>query len=167
MKSWVPELWRFWFFFSSKHCLQRNVTLPSIALRYYRDSVTVILTVASLETHIISRAVMERIVTQSRRLVEVTVSKWLNWPSLTFLPRSFKQLVMGKPTRSTNQRQTIVNSWERCLENNQMVINSGFSTVNPRKWQKVSLFIHIFNIFTIFSLENAQYFSLLLFHFIK
>ena len=25
---------------------------------------------------------------------------------------------MGKPARSTNQRKTIVNSWERCLENN-------------------------------------------------
>ena len=25
-----------------------------------------------------------------------------------------------------NQRKTIVNSWERCLVNDQMVINSGF-----------------------------------------
>ena len=32
-----------------------------------------------------------------------------------------------------NQRKTIVNPWERCLENNQMVINSGFPTVNCRK----------------------------------
>ena len=32
-----------------------------------------------------------------------------------------------------NQRKTIVNSWERCLVNDQMVINSGFPTVNRRK----------------------------------
>ena len=30
-------------------------------------------------------------------------------------------------------KKTIINSWERCLENNQMVINSGFPTVNCRK----------------------------------
>ena len=28
-----------------------------------------------------------------------------------------------------NQRKTIVNSWVRCLENNQLVITSGFPTV--------------------------------------
>ena len=33
----------------------------------------------------------------------------------------------------TNQRKTIVNSWVRCLENNQLVITSGFPTVNFRK----------------------------------
>ena len=32
-----------------------------------------------------------------------------------------------------NQRKPIVNSWEHCLENDQMVINSGFPTVNCRK----------------------------------
>ena len=32
-----------------------------------------------------------------------------------------------------NQRKTIVNSWVRCLENNQLVITSGFPTVNFRK----------------------------------
>ena len=32
-----------------------------------------------------------------------------------------------------NQRKTIVNSWVRCLENNQLVITSGFLTVNFRK----------------------------------
>ena len=47
-----------------------NVTLSRIALRYYRDSVTVILTAPSLQTYVMSRAVMEQIVTQSRRLVE-------------------------------------------------------------------------------------------------
>ena len=33
----------------------------------------------------------------------------------------------------TDQRKTIVNSWVRCLENNQLVITSGFPTVNFRK----------------------------------
>ena len=56
-----------------------NVTLSRIALRYYRDSVTVILRASSLQTYIMLRAVMitEQIVTQSRRLVEFSVSKWL------------------------------------------------------------------------------------------
>ena len=35
--------------------------------------------------------------------------------------------------RSGNQRKTIVNSWVRCLENNQLDITSGFPTVNFRK----------------------------------
>ena len=39
-----------------------------------------------------------------------------------------------KVTETTdNQRKTIVNSWIRCLENNQLVITSGFPTVNFRK----------------------------------
>ena len=38
-----------------------------------------------------------------------------------------------KAANEKNQRKTIVNSWERCLENNQMLINSGFPTVNCRK----------------------------------
>ena len=54
-----------------------NITLSRIALRYYLDSVTVILTAASLQTYVMSRVVMEQIVTQSRRLVEFSVSKWL------------------------------------------------------------------------------------------
>ena len=33
-------------------------------------------------------------------------------------------------TFTPNQRKTIVNSWVRCLENNQLVITSGFPTVN-------------------------------------
>ena len=36
-------------------------------------------------------------------------------------------------TTKKNQRKTIVNSWVRCLENNQLVITSGFPTVNFRK----------------------------------
>ena len=53
------------------------MTLSRIALRYYLDSVTVILTAASLQTYVMSRVVMEQIVTQSRRLVEFSVSKLL------------------------------------------------------------------------------------------
>ena len=34
---------------------------------------------------------------------------------------------------NNNQRKTIVNSWIRCLENNQVVITSGFPTMNFRK----------------------------------
>ena len=52
-----------------------NVTLSRIPLRYYLDSVTVILTAPSLQMHVLSRAVTEQIVTQSRRLVEFSVSK--------------------------------------------------------------------------------------------
>ena len=47
-----------------------NVTLLRIALRYYLDSVTAILTAPSLQMYVMSRAVTEQIVTQSRRLVE-------------------------------------------------------------------------------------------------
>ena len=54
-----------------------NVTLSRIALRYYLDSVTVILTTPSLQMYVMSREVTEQIVTQSRRLVEFSVSKWL------------------------------------------------------------------------------------------
>ena len=43
----------------------------------YRDSVTVILTAQSLQTYVMSRAVTEQIVTQSRRPVVFSVSKWL------------------------------------------------------------------------------------------
>ena len=34
---------------------------------------------------------------------------------------------------SNNRYQSKKKSWERCLENDQMVINSGFPTVNCRK----------------------------------
>ena len=54
-----------------------NVTLSRTALRYYHDSVTVILTAPSLQTYVMSRAVTEQAVTQSRRLVEFSVSKLL------------------------------------------------------------------------------------------
>ena len=77
-------------------------------LRYYRDSVTVILTASSLQTYVMSRAVTEQIVTQSRRLVGFSVSfqNGENWPSFTFLPHSLigkRNVAMGKPTRSTKK----------------------------------------------------------------
>ena len=50
-----------------------NVPLSKIALRYYRDSVTVILTASCLQTYVMSRAVTEQNVTQSCWLVEFTV----------------------------------------------------------------------------------------------
>ena len=56
-----------------------NVTLSRTTLHYYRDSVTVILTAPSLQTYVMSRVVMEQIVTQSRQLVEFIVSKWLKF----------------------------------------------------------------------------------------
>ena len=40
-------------------------------MRYYYDSVSVILTALSLQTYLMSRAVTEQILTQSRRLVGV------------------------------------------------------------------------------------------------
>ena len=36
-------------------------------------------------------------------------------------------------SNNMNQRKTIVNSWVRCLENNQLVITSAFPTGNFRK----------------------------------
>ena len=74
---------------SSKHCLHRNVTLPTIALRYYRE--------CHFET--------EQIVTQSRRLVVFSVSKSLKltqfdrFTSLFYFKKS--NFAMGKRTRST------------------------------------------------------------------
>ena len=46
-----------------------------------------------------------------------------------------RKLVLAKADYSGyyNQRKTIVSSWVRCLENNQLVITSGFPTVNFRK----------------------------------
>ena len=49
---------------------------------------------------------------------------------LTILSNEFNNT---KPFNKVNQRKTIVNSWVRCLENNQLVITSGFPTVNFRK----------------------------------
>ena len=60
-------------------CIE-NVPLSRIPLRYYLDSVTVILTALSLPMYVMSRAVTEQTVTQSRRLVEFSVSKWLKVP---------------------------------------------------------------------------------------
>ena len=87
-KKWVPEKARL-IFSSSKYCRDWK----RIALHYYRDfdgSVTM------------SRAVTEQIVTQSRRLVEFSVSKWLKLtPSQLFTPLFDwkKEFCNGKPTR--------------------------------------------------------------------
>ena len=58
-----------------------------------------------------------------------------------------------------NQRKTIVNSWVRCLENNQIVINSNFPTVNCGKYRNSDYK------YTILVLET-QYLSCCLLHFI-
>ena len=47
--------------------------------------------------------------------------------------RSMFQMFSFFQVTNKNQRKTIVNSWVRCLENNQLVITSGFPTVNFRK----------------------------------
>ena len=54
-----------------------NVTLSRIPLRYYLDSVTVMLTAPSLQMYVMSHVLTEQVVTQSRRLVGFSVSKWL------------------------------------------------------------------------------------------
>ena len=45
---------------------------------------------------------------------------------------------------TVNQRKTIVNSWVRCLENNQLVITSGFPTENFRKRRRSAFIYHTF-----------------------
>ena len=92
---------------SSKHCLHRNVTLPTIALRYYRDSVTVILTAPSLETYDMSRTVTEQIVTHSRRLVGFSVPKSLKlnqFDRFTSLIDYKKQLCNEKTYKKDEKR---------------------------------------------------------------
>ena len=59
-----------------------------------------------------------------------------------------------------NQRKTIVNSWVRCLENNQLVITSSFPTVNLGNDRNSDYK------YTILVLET-QYFSCCLLHFIN
>ena len=59
-----------------------------------------------------------------------------------------------------HQRKTIVNSWVRCLENNQLVITSGFPTVNLGNDRNSDYK------YTILVLET-QYFSCCLLHFIS
>ena len=92
-------------------------TLSRIALRYYRDSVTVIstahgTTAPSLQTYVMSRAVTEQIVTQSRRLVEFSVSKWLKLTQFHLFTPLFdwkNKFCNGKlkPTRSTKKNEPL------------------------------------------------------------
>ena len=58
------------------------------------------------------------------------------------------------------KRKTIVNSWARCLENNQLVITSSFPTVNLGNDRNSDYK------YTILVLET-QYFSCCLLHFIN
>ena len=56
-------------------------------MRYYLDSATVILTASSLQTHVLmSHAVTEQVVTQSRHLVGFSVSKWLKLTQFHLFP---------------------------------------------------------------------------------
>ena len=75
-----------------------NVTLSRIPLRYYLDSVTVILTAPSLQMYVMSRAVTEQIVTQSRRLVEFIVSKWLKVAKIDPVSPFYPTLWLKKAT---------------------------------------------------------------------
>ena len=70
-----------------------------ITLRYYLDFVTVILTAPSLQTYVVPRAVTEQTVTQSRRQVKFSVSKWLKLTQFHLLTPFFdwkKQFCKGK-----------------------------------------------------------------------
>ena len=78
-----------------------------IALRYYRDSVTVILTAPSLQTYVMTGAVTEEIVTRSRRLVEFSVSKWLKLTQFHLFTPLFdwnKQLYNGETYKNYEKR---------------------------------------------------------------
>ena len=63
--------------------------------------------------------------------------RYFRLASVAYLPWHigvFLLYQLKTPSRTgLNQRKTIVNSWVRCLENNQLVITSGFPTVNFRK----------------------------------
>ena len=75
-------------------------------LRYYRDSVTAILTSPSLQTYLMSRALTEQIVTQSRRL-EFSVSKWLKLTQFNLFTPLFdwnKQLCNGETYKNYEKR---------------------------------------------------------------
>ena len=70
-----------------------------MALRYYPDSVTVILTAPSIQTYVMSGADRKQIVTQSRRLVEFSISKWLKLTQFHLLTPLFdwkKEVCNGK-----------------------------------------------------------------------
>ena len=74
-----------------------------------RHSVTVILTAPSLQTNVMTRAITEQIVTQSRRLVQFSVSKWLKLTQLhRFIPHSLMEksnFAVRKPTRSMYEKR--------------------------------------------------------------
>ena len=84
-----------WLFLLQNTVGIENITLSRIALRYYRDPVTVILTAPSPQTYFVPRAVMQEIVMQSRRLrrlVGFSVSKRLKLTQfLLFTPLDWKK----------------------------------------------------------------------------
>ena len=84
-----------------------NVTLSRIPLRYYLDSVTVILTAPCLQMYVMSRAVRKQVVTHCRRLVEFSVSKWLKLTQFHLFTPLFgwkKQLCNGKTHKKYEKR---------------------------------------------------------------
>ena len=72
-------------------------------------SLTVILTAPSLQTNVMSSAITAQIVTQSRRLVQFSVSKWLKLTQLhRFIPHSLMEksnFAVRKPTRSMYEKR--------------------------------------------------------------
>ena len=98
-------------FCPSKYCRHRKCySFSRIALRYYSDSVTVILTAPSLQTYVMSRAVTESIVTQShgvRRLKRAASSDLAvmqgsryyhrdktRWRTLSFVANSVDRILL-------------------------------------------------------------------------
>ena len=78
-----------------------------ITLRYYLDFVTVILTAPSLQTYVVPRAVTEQTVTQSRRQVKFSVSKWLKLTQSHLFTPFFdwkKQFCKGKTYKTYEKR---------------------------------------------------------------
>ena len=72
-------------FSSSEYCRHRKCYSfkNCVALLPWLTFLTVILTSRSLQTYVMSRVVTEQIVTQSRHLVEFSVSKWLKLTQFT------------------------------------------------------------------------------------
>ena len=75
-----------------------------LPLRYYLDSVTVILTAPSLQMYVMSRAVTKQVVTHCRRLVEFSVSKRLK---LTQCPLFYPTLWMKIATLQWENSQEV------------------------------------------------------------
>ena len=81
-----------------------NVTLSRIALRYYLDSVTVILTAPSLQMYVMSRAVKEQIVTQSCWLVEFSPVQCFKVAKIDPVSPFYPTLCNGKTYKKYEKR---------------------------------------------------------------